>query len=50
MSVAELRRAIDDRTARIAVIGCGYVGLPLATAFAEAGYSVTGIDADPTRV
>jgi len=34
---------------RIAVIGLGYVGLPLAAAFAEA-YSVIGFDIDPRRI
>lgn len=34
----------------VAVIGCGYVGLPLAIAFAEAGYRVIGIDQDDRRV
>ena len=34
---------------RIAVIGLGYVGLPLAVAFAEA-YSVIGFDIDPRRI
>jgi UDP-N-acetyl-D-glucosamine dehydrogenase len=34
----------------LAVIGLGYVGLPLATAFTEAGCTVTGIDASPARV
>ncbi len=41
---------INDRTARIAVIGLGYVGLPLAVAFAERGYRVTGIDVDAGKV
>jgi UDP-N-acetyl-D-glucosamine dehydrogenase len=45
-----LRAAIRDRTARIAVVGCGYVGLPLALAFADAGFHVTGIDVDNERV
>ena len=36
--------------ARIAVIGLGYVGLPLAVVFAEAGYRVVGIDVDPQKV
>jgi UDP-N-acetyl-D-glucosamine dehydrogenase len=44
----EIRRGIiqrlKDRTAKVAVLGLGYVGLPLATVFAEAGYQVTGID------
>lgn len=35
---------IDDRTARVAVIGLGYVGLPLSVVFAEAGFQVVGID------
>ena len=35
---------------RVAVIGLGYVGLPLAIACVEAGLSVVGIDASPTRV
>jgi UDP-N-acetyl-D-glucosamine dehydrogenase len=35
---------------RIAIIGLGYVGLPLAIAFAEAGLDVQGIDASPRRV
>ena len=34
----------------IAVIGLGYVGLPLALGFVEAGVAVTGIDASPARV
>ncbi len=38
------------RTARIAVVGLGYVGLPLATVFAEAGFDVTGIDLDVRKV
>jgi UDP-N-acetyl-D-glucosamine dehydrogenase len=35
---------------RLAIVGLGYVGLPLAIAFVEAGLSVEGIDADATRV
>jgi UDP-N-acetyl-D-glucosamine dehydrogenase len=34
------------KTARIAILGMGYVGLPLAVVFAEAGFTVTGIDPD----
>ena len=47
---ADLRRRILNRTARIAVIGQGYVGLSLACAAADAGFSVTGIDTDAVRV
>ncbi len=47
---AALHAKIDDRTACIAVIGLGYVGLPLAMAFAAAGYRVVGIDVVQERV
>ena len=47
---AALRQRIDDRSATVAVIGCGYVGLPLAMAFADAGFRVIGIDVDGRRV
>jgi UDP-N-acetyl-D-glucosamine dehydrogenase len=45
-----LRARIRTRTARVAIIGLGYVGLPLATVFADAGFFVTGIDLDPRKV
>ena len=41
---------IASRQARVAVVGMGYVGLPLALAFAEAGFQVVGIDTDEGRV
>ena len=41
---------IHTRTATIAVIGLGYVGLPLAVAFAEKGFPVVGIDVDGRKV
>ena len=44
-----LLRKLKDRRARIGVIGLGYVGLPLAHAFHEAGFSVTGFDTDPEK-
>ena len=47
---ADLRRRILNRTARIAVVGQGYVGLSLACVGAEAGFEVTGIDIDARRV
>jgi UDP-N-acetyl-D-glucosamine dehydrogenase len=34
----------QDKTAQISILGLGYVGLPLAVVFAEAGFYVTGID------
>ena len=39
-----------NRTARVAVVGLGYVGLPLAAALAACGYEVVGIDLDPNKV
>ncbi len=35
---------------RIGIIGCGYVGLPLALRFAETGHRVTGFDTDPSKI
>jgi UDP-N-acetyl-D-glucosamine dehydrogenase len=35
---------------RVGIIGCGYVGLPLALRFAEAGHRVIGFDTDPAKV
>lgn len=42
--------SIAQRTVKIGVIGLGYVGLPLAMAWAQAGFAVTGVDSDPQRV
>src|SRR6476661_10651687 len=41
---------IQARTAKIGIIGLGYVGLPLALLFNEAGFPVTGFDIDPEKV
>lgn len=46
----QLIEKFTNRTARIAVMGLGYVGLPLAVVFAEAGFDVTGIDPDERKV
>jgi UDP-N-acetyl-D-glucosamine dehydrogenase len=45
-----LTEKIAERSAHVAIIGLGYVGLPLATAFAKAGFHVTGVDVDPEKV
>ena len=45
-----LKERIAARTARIAVMGQGYVGLPLAVEFAKAGCTVVGIDPDADKV
>ncbi len=41
---------IETRQARVAVIGLGYVGLPLAITVARAGFSATGFDIDPQKI
>jgi len=41
---------IEARTARVGIIGQGYVGLPLALVFAEAGFPVVGFDVDPAKI
>lgn len=46
----QLLRKINDRRAKIGVIGLGYVGLPLAVAFAEAGFYVTGFDKNEAKI
>jgi UDP-N-acetyl-D-mannosaminuronate dehydrogenase/intein/homing endonuclease len=47
---ARLLAAIESREIRVGIIGLGYVGLPLARAFADAGYRVLGFDTDPAKV
>lgn len=49
-SKTRLLEKLESGDAHVAVIGLGYVGLPLAVVFAEAGYRVTGIDLDPRKV
>lgn len=45
-----LSSRIADRSAKIGVVGLGYVGLPLACALAGSGFSVTGVDRDGSLV
>ena len=45
-----LEEKIKSRTARVGIIGLGYVGLPLAVEYAKAGFSVTGIDVQDLKV
>ena len=50
MSAQEtLINKMNNKTARIAILGLGYVGLPLAVVFAEAGFTVMGIDPDERK-
>jgi UDP-N-acetyl-D-glucosamine dehydrogenase len=46
----DLNEKIHRKTARIGVIGLGYVGLPLAVEFAKKGFDVTGFDVDQAKV
>src|SRR5690242_12028071 len=41
---------IQAKTAKVGIIGLGYVGLPLACLFAEKGFKVTGFDIDPKKI
>ena len=45
-----LIKKIETREARIGVVGLGYVGLPLAVEFAEAGFSVIGFEVSAPKV
>ena len=45
-----LLRKLRSRDATIAIVGMGYVGLPLALRYAEVGYRVLGVDIDPVKV
>jgi UDP-N-acetyl-D-glucosamine dehydrogenase len=49
-AVQTLEEKIVSRTARVGIIGLGYVGLPLAMEFAKAGFPVTGIDIQQSKV
>jgi UDP-N-acetyl-D-glucosamine dehydrogenase len=45
-----LEQKLEARSAKIAVLGMGYVGLPLAVVFADAGFEVIGIDPDERKI
>jgi len=48
--IKTLINKFNDRSAHVAVLGLGYVGLPLAVVFAECGFKVTGIDPISAKV
>ncbi len=50
MSLETLRARLEDKTAKLAVVGLGYVGLPAACLFAASGIEVVGIDRKEDRV
>ncbi len=45
-----LKEAIERKTAKVGIIGLGYVGLPLVNAFIKAGFEVIGFDVDPQKI
>ncbi|MFZ6026746.1 MAG: nucleotide sugar dehydrogenase [Chloroflexota bacterium] len=48
--IEQLLSKLQTRQARVAILGLGYVGLPLAVVFAEAGFDVVGVDPDRRKV
>jgi len=50
MPLSDLRKKIENRSAKLAVIGLGYVGLPVAALFAKKGFQVVGVDIKQDRV
>ena len=50
MGVAHSPEYFAGKGTRVGIIGCGYVGLPLALRFADIGHRVTGFDLDPAKV
>lgn len=49
-SAVSMTKRIEDRQARVGVIGQGYVGLPLAVASARAGFATLGFDVDQNKI
>lgn len=46
----DLIKKLKEKNAKVAILGLGYVGLPLAVVFGEAGFKVTGVDPDKRKV
>lgn len=46
LSEQEIRRKVENRDVKICVFGLGKMGLPIACAFADAGFTVIGVDID----
>lgn len=49
-AASRLEQSLRDRSARVAVMGLGYVGLPLLRAVFDAGFPVLGFDIDPAKI
>ena len=50
MHQAKIIKKLNSKSAKIGIIGLGYVGLPLALCFSEAGYQVLGFDTDESKI
>ncbi|NOG51327.1 MAG: hypothetical protein HND48_19315 [Chloroflexi bacterium] len=48
--LSDLARRIEDKSAVVSVIGLGYVGLPVACMFAQAGFQTWGVDVAAERI
>ena len=48
--IDELAKRVDEKKSKIAIVGLGYVGLPLALGFSKAGFPVVGFDINEKRV
>ncbi len=46
----QLKTALENKTAKIGIVGLGYVGLPLVQAFVKAGFSAIGFDVDASKI
>jgi hypothetical protein len=49
-TVHPLKSAIEDKTAKIGIVGLGYVGLPLVQAFVSSGFTTFGFDVDQAKI
>ncbi len=49
-STTSLHNAMENKTAKVGVLGLGYVGLPLIRAFIDAGFETLGFDVDPEKI
>ena len=49
-SIGLLKQKFLDKNACVSVVGLGYVGLPLAVAFSEAGFNVIGLDVSEEKI
>src|SRR5258708_16097861 len=49
-NLTEFRARIENRTAKVGIVGLGYVGLPLMLLFSEQKFRITGFDIDAEKV